>query len=223
MQTKRPAPTALPEVTVKLNMFPTDARFFGLFDQQAELIQKMCLAFKDFLVDHENREAKLQVLTDTEHRGDELFHELSLRLSATFVTPIDREDIHEMGSSMDDVLDLIQGSASRMQLFECGEIKPCLFELADIMVECSDILRQGIQRLPKFQDLSDLRKPLKTLETKGDRINRQAVADLFRNCQTVQDVVDLIKWKEIIENAEDAIDKFEDVFDVIENVVVKHA
>lgn len=208
---------------MKLNMFPTDARFFSLFDQQAELIQKMCLAFKDFLLDRENAASRLEVLTDTEHKGDELFHELSHRLNATFVTPIDREDIHEMGSAMDDVLDLIQGSASRIQLFECKEIKPALLELAEIMVECSDILRKGISRLPKFQDLSDLRKPLKALETRGDRVNREAVADLFRNCETVQDVVDLIKWKEVIENAEDAIDKFEDVFDVIENVVVKHA
>ena len=128
-----------------------------------------------------------------------------------------------MGSAMDDVLDLIQGVANRMQMFGCDQVKPVLLEMADIMVECSKILRQGIQRLPKFQDLSDLRKPLKVLESKGDKINRQAVADLFKSCTTVQDVVELIKWKEIIENVEDAIDKFEDVFDVIENVVVKHA
>ena len=175
------------------------------------------------LNDHTDLETKVAQLTEMEHRGDELFHELSRRLNATFVTPIDREDIHAMGSSMDDVLDLIQGSATRMQMFQCGDVKPCLLEMSDIMVECSGILRQGIKRLPKFQDLSDLRKPLKALESRGDRINRQAVADLFSHCQTVADIVDLIKWKEVIENVEDAIDKFEDVFDVIENVVVKHA
>jgi predicted phosphate transport protein (TIGR00153 family) len=208
---------------VKLNLFPSDAKFFEIFDQQAALIEDMCKAFKDFLNDHNDLETKVAQLTEMEHRGDELFHELSRRLNATFVTPIDREDIHAMGSSMDDVLDLIQGSATRMQMFQCGDVKPCLLEMADIMVECSGILRQGIKRLPKFQDLSDLRKPLKALESRGDRINRQAVADLFSHCQTVADIVDLIKWKEVIENVEDAIDKFEDVFDVIENVVVKHA
>lgn len=208
---------------MKINLFPSDPGFFVIFDQQAALIEEMCQAFRDFLHDHSDLSRKVAELTEREHRGDALFQELSRRLNATFVTPIDREDIHAMGSAMDDVLDLIQASASRMEKFECGEVKPCLVEMADIMVECSAILRQGIQRLPKFQDLSDLRKPLKDLESKGDRINRQAVADLFRTCQTVQDVVDLIKWKEIIENAEDTIDKFEDVFDVIENVVVKHA
>ena len=208
---------------MKINLFPSDSRFFSIFDKQAELIEETCRVFKDFLADYTNIDEKVKQITEREHRGDDLFHELSVRLNATFVTPIDREDIHAMGSAMDDVLDLIQGSATRMQMFDCDHVKPCLLEMADIMVECSIILRKGIQRLPKFQDLSDLRKPLKALESSGDRINRQAVADLFRGCQTVQDVVDLIKWKEIIENVEDAIDKFEDVFDVIENVVVKHA
>ena len=208
---------------MKLNLFPSDSRFFSIFDKQAELIEETCRVFKDFLADYTNIDEKVKAITEREHQGDELFHELSVRLNATFVTPIDREDIHAMGSAMDDVLDLLQGSATRMQMFDCDHVKPCLLEMADIMVECSIILRKGIQRLPKFQDLSDLRKPLKAFENAGDRINRQAVADLFRGCQTVQDVVDLIKWKEIIENVEDAIDKFEDVFDVIENVVVKHA
>ncbi len=208
---------------MKLNLFPSDARFYSIFDKQAELIEETCKVFKEFLVDFSNMDQRIHEITEREHQGDALFQELSVRLNATFVTPIDREDIHAMGSAMDDVLDLIQGSANRMQMFGCDHVKPVLVEMADIMVECSKILRQGIQRLPKFQDLSDLRKPLKALESKGDRINRQAVADLFKNCTSVQDVVDLIKWKEIIENVEDAIDKFEDVFDVIENVVVKHA
>lgn len=208
---------------MKLNLFPQNLSFYALFDKQAELIEQMCRTFRDFLKDHNDLATKVTAITEIEHRGDELFHELSVKLNASFVTPIDREDIHEMGSAMDDVLDLIQGSATRFEMFEMGEVKPALFEMAEIMVECAGILRQGIQRLPKFQDLSDLRKPLKALESRGDRINREAVAELFRSCQTVQDVVDLIKWKELIENVEDAIDKFEDVFDVIENVVVKHA
>lgn len=208
---------------MKLNLFPSDARFFSIFDKQAELIEETCKVYRDFLGDIGNMNERINEITEREHQGDALFQELSQRLNATFVTPIDREDIHAMGSAMDDVLDLIQGSANRMQMFAIDHVKPVLLEMADIMVECSAILRQGIQRLPKFSDLSDLRKPLKALETKGDRLNRQAVADLFRECTTVQDVVELIKWKEIIENAEDTIDKFEDVFDVIENVVVKHA
>lgn len=208
---------------MKLNLFPSDSTFYSLFEKQAELIEETCLAFQSFLSDFTQVQEKVDLITEMEHRGDELFHELSRRLNATFVTPIDREDIHAMGSAMDDVLDLIQGVVSRMTMFGCDHVKPCLLEMAEIMVECSRILRQGILRLPRFLDLSDLRKPLKALETKGDRINRQAVADLFRDCKTVEDVVNLIKWKEIIENVEDAIDKFEDVFDVIENVVVKHA
>ena len=187
------------------------------------LIVKMCEHYRELVSDYTDLTKKLDDLTEIEHAGDDLFHQISYRINATFVTPIDREDIHAIGSMMDDVLDLIQGSASRMVLFEVGQPSRELVELADIMVECAGILMQGIQRLPKMKDLSDLRKPIHQLESRGDKINREAVAALFRSCADVADVVNLIKWKEIIENVEDAIDKFEDVFDALENVTIKHA
>jgi uncharacterized protein Yka (UPF0111/DUF47 family) len=95
--------------------------------------------------------------------------------------------------------------------------------MVEITVKCAGILREGISRLPKLQDMSDLRKPLHDLESRGDQLNRQGIAALFGTVETVQDVVSLIKWKEIIEGVEDAIDKFEDLFDVLDNVIVKYA
>ena len=208
---------------MKLSFFPKDASFFELFGQQADLILQACQTFVEFVGAGADQDKVMLSITDLEHRGDDLFHDISLRLNASFVTPIDREDIHSLGSAMDDVLDLIQGSAERMLLFHVGQPKEALVEMAQITVDCAKILKEGITRLPKLQDMTDLRKPLRTLESRGDQLNRQAIADLFRNCETVQDVVSLIKWKEIIEGVEDAIDKFEDLFDVLENVVVKHA
>jgi predicted phosphate transport protein (TIGR00153 family) len=208
---------------MRLNFLPKDATFYQLFEQQAVLIIQMCEHYRDLVVDYTDLPAKLAGLTDVEHAGDDLFRQISYRINATFVTPIDREDIHAIGSMMDDVLDLIQGSASRMILFEVGQPSRGLIELAEIMVECAGILLQGIRRLPKMSEIADLRKLIHTLESRGDQINREAVAALFRNCHDVNDVVSLIKWKEIIENVEDAIDKFEDVFDALENVIIKHA
>ena len=194
-----------------------------MFEQQADLIVEICQIFSKLVHDFTDVDQAVAAITDLEHKGDDLFHELMRSLNLTFVTPIDREDIHLIGSTMDDVLDLVQGSSKRLQLFKIDKVNPNLVEMADIMVKCAEILRHGIQRLPDLRDISDLRKPLHELESKGDLINRQAVAALFENCKEVADVVNLIKWKEIIENVEDAIDKFEDVFDVIESVLVKHA
>ena len=207
---------------MSFSLFPKDASFFELFGKQASLIVEACQTFKTF-VTSDQPDTVMVAITDLEHKGDDLFHEISYRLNATFVTPIDREDIHSLGSQMDDVLDLIQGSAERMLLFKVGPCPEKLLEMVDITIECARILQEGITRLPKLKDMSDLRKPLRTLEQRGDLLNRQAVAALFENCDTVKDVVSLIKWKEIIEGVEDAIDTFEDLFDVLENVIVKHA
>jgi len=208
---------------MKLSIFPKDPKFFKTFEQQADLIVEICKVFHKLVHDYSNVDAAVQSINDIEHKGDEVYHELMRSLNLAFVTPIDREDIHLIGSTMDDVLDLVQGAATRLKLYKVGTIKPGLIEMADIMPKCAEILRHGIQRLPDLRDISDLRKPLHELERQGDQINRQAVAELFEQTKTVEDVVSLIKWKEIIENVEDAIDKFEDVFDVIESVLVKHA
>lgn len=207
---------------MSFSLFPKDTTFFDIFGKQAELIVEACKTFRQF-VSAEDPEKIMHAITDLEHKGDDLFHDLSRKLNATFVTPIDREDIHSLGSSMDDVLDLIQGSAERMLLFQVGESPARLIEMVDITIECAQILQEGIKRLPKLQSMDDLRKPLRVLENRGDLLNRQAIAELFQNVQSIQDVVFLIKWKEIIEGVEDAIDTFEDLFDVLDNVIVKYA
>ena len=208
---------------MKLSLFPRDLTFFQLFSKQADLIVESCETFHKFIENQAEQEKHMQAITDLEHKGDDLFREIAHRLNATFLTPIDREDIHSIGSAMDDVLDLIQGSAERMLLYRVGPSPAALVEMGQIMVKCAGILVDGIARLPKLKDLSDLRKTLHEFETRGDLLNRTAIAELFQKCDTVPDVVNLIKWKEIIEGVEDAIDKFEDLFDVLENVVIKHA
>ncbi len=210
---------------MRLNIFPREEKFFDLFLQQAELTKDMCGQFKE-LLEHFGKpdfSERVELIRTTEDRGDALLQDILVRLARSFVTPIDREDIHLLANHMDDILDYIQGAAIRLRLYEVHELKPGIVELARILDECSDLILQAMRRLPTFQDITDLRRAMRVLEAEGDEVNRQAVADLYRNCKTVPDVMELMKWKEILDGAENGVDKFEDVLDVVEGVVIKHA
>ncbi|HXE72585.1 MAG TPA: DUF47 family protein, partial [Candidatus Nitrosotenuis sp.] len=209
--------------SVPFKLFPRDVTFFDMFVQQAEIICEMARLFGDLVHNFQDVEARVRQINDVEHRGDEVLHDILLRLDRTFVTPIDREDIHNLSNLMDDIIDFIQGSAARLRLFGIEKPNPALREMADLISQAAEVLLDGLRRLPNFVDISDLRKRMHDLEDAGDEVNRRAVAELFKSVSNVPDVVELIKWKEIIENTEDVLDRFEDVFDVLESVVVKHA
>ena len=210
---------------MRLNIFPKEEKFFELFEQQAQLLKQICTQFIE-LVDNygdDKLEERVQAIRSTENDGDELLHEILVKLARSFVTPIDREDIHLLANHMDDVMDYVQGSAVRLHMFEVKELRQGIKDLAVVLDECSDLLIEAIKRLPKFEDITDLRKSMRKLESKGDDINRQSVALLFREAESVDDVLELMKWKEIIESAENGVDKMEDVLDVLEGVGIKHA
>lgn len=210
---------------MKLNIFPKEEKFFELFAEQAVLIKEICKQFKELLDNFEDGEtaSRVESIRHTEDKGDELLHDILVKLARSFVTPIDREDIHLLANHMDDIMDYVQGSAVRLSMFEVQSIRHGIKELASILDECSDLLIEAIKRLPKFEDITDLRRSMRKLEVRGDDVNRQAVAELFKTAESVEDVLELMKWKEIIESAENGVDKMEDVLDVLEGVVIKHA
>jgi uncharacterized protein Yka (UPF0111/DUF47 family) len=109
-----------------------------------------------------------------------------------------------------------------MLMLEVGEPRPEVALLADILVQASQLLKRGIQTLPTFQDISELRRSMHQLEHEGDKIYRGAISALHQNNNTVADVVNLIKWTDILERLENGIDKFEDVFDVVQGIVIKY-
>ena len=128
-----------------------------------------------------------------------------------------------LANNMDDIMDYVQGAAVKLSLYEVKQIRHGVKELASILDECADILIQALERLPKFEDITDLRRSMRKLESRGDEVNRQGVAELFQSAKSVEDVLELMKWKEIFESAENGVDKMEDVLDVLEGVVIKHA
>lgn len=208
---------------MRLSIFPRDVTFYDLFTRQAECICEMSDLFHDLVHNYENLEEKLQRIHQLERKGDELYSDISRRVASTFVTPLDREDIHRLADHLDDILDYIQAAAARMHLFRVDRPLPKLLQMADLVPRCAEVLKAAIHRLPRFEDLSELRQQMHDYESRGDWLNREAVAELFEGCREVGDVVDLIKWKEIIETTENALDRFEDVFDVLETVVIKHS
>lgn len=210
---------------MRLNIFPKEEKFFELFEEQAQLVKQICAQFKELLDNFDDGEigSRVESIRHTEDKGDELLHDILIKLARSFVTPIDREDIHLLANHMDDIMDYIQGAAVRLSMFEVKEIRHGIVELASILDECSDLLITALARLPKFEDITDLRRSMRKLEVRGDDVNRQSVAELFKTAKSVEDVLELMKWKEIIEGAENGVDKMEDVLDVLEGVVIKHA
>lgn len=211
---------------MKFSIFPKEEKFFDMFKKQAELAKTICTQFKTLLDNFEDKQKMsecVDIIRATEDEGDQLLHDILVSLAKTFVTPIDREDIHDLANHMDDILDFVQGAAVRLRLFEAKALHPGIIELANILTECAELVLTSMDRLPKFEDITDLRQKMRKLEVAGDEVNRGSVAQLFRDSKTVEDVLELMKWKEVIEGAENGVDKFEDVLDVLEGVVIKHA
>lgn len=207
---------------MKLRLFPKDEKFFELFLQQANAVEKICLQFRELSQDWSRLEELVEAIHKTEHEGDALRHETAVRLAKTFVTPLDREDIHELSSHMDDILDRVQGATQRMLMLEVGDPRPEVAMLADILVQAAQLLKRGIGSLPTFGDISELRRSMHRLEHEGDKIYRSAISALHQNNNTVADVLNLIKWTDILDRLENGIDKFEDVFDIVQGIVIKY-
>ena len=160
-------------------------------------------------------------IKDIEHAGDELTHELIERLNKTFITPIDREDIHQLTSRLDDVIDLVHEVAEHLAMYRIREIRPDALELARIVPLATQQICAAIDQLDAGPETGRTHwVEINRLENEGDRIYRRAVADLFSGDYKAMDV---LKWKEVIENLEEAVDGLENVANIIESTVLKHA
>lgn len=209
---------------MRLNFLPKEEKFFNLFGQQADIIVRAAEVLKNISenLGSVNLMEKLQEINHLEHMGDDLVHEMALVLNKTFVTPIDREDIHHLTMYLDDVLDYIQGTVNRLQLYNIDNTTQELKQLTDASLKACYLIKKGVELLPKFKcEIADLRKEMKTLEREADTIHRTALARLFNGDKVP--VIQVIKWKDIYGSLETVTDKCEDVFDVLEAVVLKHA
>ncbi len=212
--------------------------FFDYFVETTGSITKAAELLLDLMTNFTNVEQKIKVIEDAEHEGDKQVHKVLEQLNKSFITPIDREDIHLIAKEMDNICDEIEATAHRFNIFNVSTIRPESIELAKLIVLCTKELKEVMENLrnlkkhtgPKdvFQKVkSKSNKLLKEkiievnrIENQGDELFRKAMANLFRN---EKDAVEVIKWKEIYELLENTLDACEDVANIIEGVVMKHA
>jgi len=197
--------------------------FFDLFEEAAKNAHLGALALQELLADFTNVPDKVRRIKDIEHAGDKITHEVIDRLNRTFITPIDREDIHELACRIDDIIDLIDTCVNRMVIYKVRSSTPealglarCLHHATGLIVEAVDLLRD----MKNGKRINEKCIAIQTQENEADRIMQTALESLFANSH---DPIEIIKWKDLYEEIESATDRCEDVANVLDSIVLKHA
>lgn len=207
----------------RFSLFPREKKFFVLFEQSAENMVKTAQQLRDMVNIWENVKERVAVIDDLEHQGDAITHQIMAQLHRTFVTPFDREDIALLAHSMDDVTDLIHAAADAMLLYKVARPTERAKELADILVQAAIEVEKAVAEIQGHIQRDPLLKrcvEINRLENVGDGVYRASLAELFADST---DAAYLIKWREIYDHMEGAIDKCEDVANVLEGVALKYA
>jgi predicted phosphate transport protein (TIGR00153 family) len=201
------------------SLFPKEEDFFTLFRKQAELVRKGCDQLHEMMERFDDLPARAKRLKDVEHDADLVTHDLFERLNRTFITPLEREDIHDLGSGLDDVLDAAEAIGSRLVLFNIPRSTPAAVQLTGILAQCSHQIEQAVSQLKDLKQLSTFTIEINRLENEADHISRQVVADLFTG---KHDLLDVMRWRELYGRLEGAADKCEDVANTIDAIVLKN-
>jgi hypothetical protein len=204
---------------VKFNFFPQDEDFFALFVKQGALVSEGCRQLHDMITQFDDLDERARRLKDVEHQGDLVTHEIFERLNRTFITPLEREDIHSLASGLDDVLDSVEAIGSRFVMFHVEHTTPEAVQLSEILVKCGTQIEQAVANLKDFKNLMGFTIELNRLENEADIISREAVAALFSG---KHEFLDVLRWKEIYGRLESAADQCEDVANTIESIVIKN-
>lgn len=200
------------------SLFPREEDFFVLFRKQAALVREGCSQLLEMVTAFDRLEERAKQLKEVEHRADVVTHEIFERLNRTFITPLEREDIHQLASNLDDVLDAVEAIGSRLFLFQVGQPPAEALRMATILTECAAQIEQAVDNLKQMNNLISFTMEINRLENEADGISRQVTVDLFSG---KHDLLDVMRWKEIYGRLEGAADKCEDVANAIESIVVK--
>jgi predicted phosphate transport protein (TIGR00153 family) len=205
-------------------LLPHDEKFYAFFEESASnLVRATDLLPGLFDADAPTRAALVEKIHEVEHQGDSVTHKIFAELSATFVTPFDREDIHQLASALDDVVDNIDGTASRVLLYKIQGCPPAVQTLVEILRKSVRELQKGVSLLRDFRKAEELQKVLELVnqyENEADDVFEKGIAELF---DEKNDPIYIIKMKEIYVGLETATDKCEDAANVMESLLIKHA
>lgn len=205
-----------------MKLFPKETDFFEIFDRASLNITKAASLLVSLMENFDNLEARVKEIYEVEQEGDILTHDIMKKLNKTFITPIDREDLHALASRLDDVLDLIWAAVDRLFVFKVKESTKEAVSMSKDLLATAEMIHKAIKKL-KEKDYSYVQEyciEINRLENRIDRDFRDALGRLF---DEFKDPVLIIKWKEIYEHLEDASDRCEDVANTLESIVLKHA
>jgi uncharacterized protein len=205
---------------MRLKIIPREEGFYDLFEKDAANLTDSARLLQKLLQDFRDPESAHAEIRQREHEGDEITHQIMRALNTTFVTPFDREDIHRLASGIDDIVDGIEAVADLLVLHRIEQPLPEMQQQADILARSADQCQQALAGLRRMSGLDQYWVEINRLENEGDRVYRQTVARLFSGDYKAMDV---LKWKDLVDQMEAAIDGCEDVANTLESIVLKHA
>jgi uncharacterized protein len=204
------------------NLLPKDTVFFDLFENISKRVMSSAVHLQKLGKDFPKVDAAIQLIRNEEHEADDLAHTALDRLDRTFITPFDREDIHALIGELDDIVDAIDALAKRFPLFHVKYMDPYFVKQTDLLVQATQVVDKAVQTLRKSRKLSELSGTLieiHRLESIGDDNHHAAMSELFSG---KIDTLEVIKWKELFDYIENAIDGCEDVGNTLERIVLKN-
>jgi uncharacterized protein len=202
-----------------LRLTPQKREFFGLFDQAAINAREIARLLVELIDGWPESKERLREIREAEHEGDRLTHDVINLLNRTFVTPFDRDDMYRLATVIDDICDHVDEAADNIDAYEVTEVPPRAREQAEVIYRAASRLTEAVALLEGFGDAHRHLFALRELEDEGDRLSREAVADLFRSGN---DPLTIIRWKDIHEQLEEAVDACENAADVLEAIFVKN-
>lgn len=205
------------------NFNKKELSFFELFQENAELSYSAALKLNDFVNDLSNPEIKYSEIKEIENKGDTQIHEIFTQLNKSFITPLDREDIHHIAKGMDDVTDFIESAASRFLMFNVTEVPSGVKGMTDLIVKCSKEVTELMYALKSSKSSTEIEKwviSINDYERTADSLFRESITKLFNNGDSE---INIVKLKDIYESLEAVINACEDVANIIQGVLMKHA
>jgi uncharacterized protein Yka (UPF0111/DUF47 family) len=203
-----------------VRLIPRDEQFYDLFTALARRLSEAAKLLHQLFAEPRRLDYYVAQIKNVEHAGDALTHDVLARIDKSFVTPIDREDIHLLASRLDSVIDLLDGTARRVAMFHITETREPARRLTGVLVRASECIEAGVLGLKRAKIVAERARDIKRLEEEGDAVYHEAIGALFRG---TPDPIDVIKWKDVYDKLEDAIDRCEDVANVLESISLKHA
>jgi len=205
---------------VPFRLRPVDATFYDLFARSAKHLVDGAALLAEMLANGNDRQAIAQRMRDAEHAADETTHEIVRRVNSTFVTPIDREDIYSLASGLDDVMDFMEEAVDLVLLYELHELPGELADQVEVLQRAADLTAESMPRLQSMKNLEEYWIEINRLENAGDKSYRRILAKLFGGSY---EALEVLKLKDVVDSLEAAIDAFEKVANIVEQIAVKES